>query len=490
MNDNRRAAEERTPRGGRAGAGKFRIIDLLRADVAMLYAAMNDKSREESLALVLLRRVSRWVEQHGGYLTKLHYCPPMRLFWAVKGEAGSPAEIVHRSYTEAVWGERKSRGARLLLGAALLFVWPAVNLGMIGWTTWLNGGAIRGRTGKGIIRQFVEQWALAFGHSIIPPYYYVFDLHDPAKRRQAGQYLQRFETKGGLYRLFKRRMRAKSALQDKVAFAKLCQAQGVATAPVILELANGKPVGGKPVGGQGGAVTLPPVDLFVKPSEGRGGQGAERWDHDGARGGWVRDGRFLDAAGLLQHFAALSQGERYLVQPRLVNHADVRDLSNGALSTIRLLTCMNEAGGYEATNAVFRMAVGGNSLVDNFHAGGIAAAVDMASGVLGPATDLGMRAERGWCDRHPNSDAAITGQRLPHWPETLAMACRAHAAFPDRIMIGWDIAVLDEGPQIIEANGSPDLDIHQRCEGRPIGNARFGELLAFHAGRLIGQKSR
>jgi hypothetical protein len=171
-----------------------------------------------------------------------------------------------------------------------------------------------------------------------------------------------------------------------------------------------------------------------------------------------------------------------------VNHPDVSDLSNGALSTIRLLTCMNESGGYEATNAVFRMAVGGNSLVDNFHAGGIAAAVDMATGTLGPATDIGMRADCGWRDRHPNSGAVITGRVLPHWPETLAMACRAHAAFPDRVMIGWDIAVLADGPQIIEANGSPDLDIHQRCEGRPIGNARFGQLLAFHAQRPIEKK--
>jgi len=268
-------------------------------------------------------------------------------------------------------------------------------------------------------------------------------------------------------------MRAKSPMQDKVAFARLCQAQGVTTAPVILELANGKPVAGQE------AATLPRIDLFVKPSEGRGGQGAERWDRNGS--GWVRQGQRLDEAGLLRHFATLSRDQRYLVQPRLVNHPDVSDLANGALSTIRLLTCRNESGGYEATNAVFRMAVGDNSLVDNFHAGGIAAAVDMATGALGPATDIGMRAECGWRDRHPNSGAVITGRVLPHWPETLAMACRAHAAFADRVMIGWDIAVLAEGPQIIEANGSPDLDIHQRCEGRPIGNARFGQLLAFHA---------
>ena len=36
-----------------------------------------------------------------------------------------------------------------------------------------------------------------------------------------------------------------------------------------------------------------------------------------------------------------------------------------------------------------RMAIDGNHVVDNLHAGGIAAAVDLDAGTLGPASDLG-----------------------------------------------------------------------------------------------------
>jgi hypothetical protein len=95
-----------------------------------------------------------------------------------------------------------------------------------------------------------------------------------------------------------------------------------------------------------------------------------------------------------------------------------------------------------------------------------------------------MRADRGWCDCHPDSGALIAGRHLPHWPHALDLVQRAHAAFPDRPFIGWDVAMLADGPCIVEGNGSPDLDIHQRCEGRPIGSARFGELLAFHLRQL------
>ena len=66
------------------------------------------------------------------------------------------------------------------------------------------------------------------------------------------------------------------------------------------------------------------------------------------------------------------------------------------------------------------------------------------------------------------------------WPETMDLAIQAHRCFPDYVVIGWDIAVLEDGPCVIEGNRGPDVDIHQRtCRG-PIGNGRFGELLAFN----------
>jgi hypothetical protein len=470
--------------GAQGGHHGLRFLDLLSADIATLYHAMNDDGQEQTLALVFLRLFLRWVELHGNHVTRLHYCPPLGLLWGFGQGDGSAASLVHRSYSRAVWRERGLL-ERLQLLAVLLLAWPPLNLAMIGWATGINGASIRARTGKSIRKQLSEQLTLAGRHSIMPLYYYMFDLYDPEKYRQAEHYLQRLETKGGVFRMLKDQLQTASPMQDKVAFAERCQARGVATAPVILELGPGgavKRCDGSEAGT--GGTSLPTIDLFAKPVRGRGGQGAERWDYDASQQGWLREGELLDEAGLLQHFAALARKESYVVQPRLVNHPDLQDLSNGALSTVRLLTCVNERGEPEATNAVFRMAVGRNSLVDNFHAGGIAAAIDMATGTLGHATDLGMRAERGWCDRHPGSGAVIAGRRLPHWPEAVELVQRAHAAFPDRLFIGWDVGMLADGPCIVEGNGSPDLDIHQRCEGQPIGTARFGELLAFHLRRL------
>ena len=116
----------------------------------------------------------------------------------------------------------------------------------------------------------------------------------------------------------------------------------------------------------------------------------------------------------------------------------------------------------EIIGAAARMAIGANHVVDNLHAGGIAAAVDVQTGILSRASNLGADASLGWLDRHPVTGARIAGTRLPMWDDVREFALRAHRGFSDRVLIGWDIAITPDGPVMVEGNGSPDLDIMQR----------------------------
>jgi hypothetical protein len=125
----------------------------------------------------------------------------------------------------------------------------------------------------------------------------------------------------------------------------------------------------------------------------------------------------------------------------------------------------------------------GNSVVDKFHQGGLATEVNLETGVIGIASDIGIRPNVGWRDTHPISGARFAGRTLPHWPGVVALAVQAHEAFPERIVVGWDVAMLADGAMIIEGNGKPDLDIHQRAGRGPAGNARIAHLLAFNLGK-------
>lgn len=105
------------------------------------------------------------------------------------------------------------------------------------------------------------------------------------------------------------------------------------------------------------------------------------------------------------------------------------------------------------------------------------ALVDFETGLLGQASDVGLAPDIGWLDRHPDTNGTTTGRQLPHWPRILEVAERAHDVFLQRLVVGWDIAILCDGPALVEGNGAPDTDLHQR-QGPPLGGGRFGLLFA------------
>jgi len=401
---------------------------------------------------------------------------------------GTAAALIHRCIQRDVWSHLKL-GDRIAMCLALPFI-PLVFALLVVVFTAANGSAIKKRTGKGIIRQIREQIECTTHFAILPPWYYIFELHDDDKKRHAGEYLNRFETKAGLYRFLRDNNgglpvpaeRSTACIKDKALFRDRCREYGVATAPVLLNVAHEKIT----------AVDwtlpgLPERDLFIKPLHGQGGTKAARWAYLGSGRFQGDNGETLTGDQLLEHLRQASRRAAFLVQPRLVNHSEIADLANRTLATVRVMTCRNEQGEIEVTNAVFRMARSKASAVDNFHAGGIAASVDIHTGELGRGTRgaWGVTAD-GWYERHSETGAQILHRKLPCWSDLVELVQRAHAsAFSDQVVIGWDVALLDSGPCVIEANKAPDLDIIQRAGGAPIGNERLGKLLTFNLKRTL-----
>jgi hypothetical protein len=377
------------------------------------------------------------------------------------GGAGNPlrSAFAHRYWHPdglAEWTE--------LLGAMVL--WPIALLVACAWFTGRNGAVIRRRHGKGVVVQLAEQLRLYFAAGLLAPWYYIFSLHDDGKRR-APSFISRFETKTCYFRLLK--TRKGSPLNDKRRFAEYCAEHGLRCIATLLSL-NGNEI----------TVRLPDQDVFVKPRSGRGGRGAERWDRLEAGRFSGPSGQTLSSDELAAHLLRRSRDRPLIVQPRMRPHRELQAVTSGALPTTRILTCLNERGDPEVMAAMLRTSFGENRTVDNLHAGGIGALVHVASGVLSKASDLGSDASLGWFSAHPDTGAPIEGRRLPFWHEAKALALAAHRCFADRVAIGWDIAILEDGPILVEGNGNPDLDILQRFMRIGFRDHRFGELLGHH----------
>jgi hypothetical protein len=97
-----------------------------------------------------------------------------------------------------------------------------------------------------------------------------------------------------------------------------------------------------------------------------------------------------------------------------------------------------------------------HSLVDNQSSGGIVAPIDIDSGKLGAAID-GLYHHNVFRE-HPDHGALIEGQTIPYFKDSLQIAEQALTAFPGLRFVGADVAVSNNGPQIIEMNVSPDRE--------------------------------
>jgi hypothetical protein len=407
------------------------------------------------------------------------YPPPFVLGWNLPPK-NPPAGLVHRLCNQALWPVGDVTATALNL--SLIAVWPVIAAARASEQVQLNGDAVAGLTGKSKAQQFLEQWKLAVSLRIPPRYYYLYEFYRPEQSRRAAQYLMGYETKEIAYRLLypiETAHHLPTPLDDKAAFARACGKRGIRHVPTLFVFEAGSPFN----------VELPSSDLFVKPVKGKSGHGVERWRltapgrYDNGRG------RELTSHELLMHIRELSRFvEPYIVQPALSNHPGLADLSPGALCTARLLTFRNESGGYELTDAAFRMSVDARSEVDHLHAGGVASSVDVRTGILGPATDLETIDGSVGHDRHPLTGAVISGRQLPNWREAVSLVEAAHATFKDHALVGWDVAFLEDGPILIEGNRGPNIDLHQRARRGPMGNGRFGALLAHNLTTNIPQR--
>jgi len=223
-------------------------------------------------------------------------------------------------------------------------------------------------------------------------------------------------------------------------------------------------------------------EFFLKHSGGAHGHGAFSVRRRGED--YEFAGRIDGAAALFRHAcASLPSDEVYLVQPRLKNQGRLAQImSPNGLGTIRAVTLLRDDSCTLLT-ACLRITVGSN-VTDNFsvgRAGNLTSAIDIADGKLGQA--VGSRS-KAWPDMHtvhahPDTGVPFADFALPDWHEIRALVLRAHRAFPELGVIGWDIAVTDHGPVLIEANHAWDINLLQVAHMRGFRTEMRDALGAF-----------
>ncbi|MCC8357639.1 MAG: hypothetical protein LJU34_07420, partial [Oscillospiraceae bacterium] len=147
----------------------------------------------------------------------------------------------------------------------------------------------------------------------------------------------------------------------------------------------------------------------------------------------------------------------FLIEDVVVQCGAMASLCPSSVNTVRLVTILN---GDEVSIVAGCVRMGrGESVVDNFNHGGIAATIDTSRGVL--CTD-GYDKYRATYPVHPATGQAIIGVVIPQWEEIKALVTAGAREVPEVRYVGWDVAITrDDGPVFIEGNAFPGQDVTQ-----------------------------
>ena len=145
----------------------------------------------------------------------------------------------------------------------------------------------------------------------------------------------------------------------------------------------------------------------------------------------------------------------YLVERCITPHPYAARIFPGALNTVRVMTARDPGTRQPfILGAAHRFGTARSAPTDNRKAGGIVSAVDLATGTVSAAVGLGPGNRREEHRVHPETGGSIQGVVVPFWDELTAAALTLANAFPDLVFVGWDLAVGEHGPIVVEGNAA------------------------------------
>ena len=162
-----------------------------------------------------------------------------------------------------------------------------------------------------------------------------------------------------------------------------------------------------------------------------------------------------NAGDLFDELYVLPEG---LVEEYIHQHAELNKLCASSVNSLRVATISSntrpvtpDGAHMDIAYAALRIG-GGSSVVDNFHSGGMVVAIDLETGtVVSDAANM----EGEFFTSHPVTGTVFKGFKIPYFKEALDMVRDALTSSNIEGYLGWDIAISETGPMLVEINHNP-----------------------------------
>lgn len=177
--------------------------------------------------------------------------------------------------------------------------------------------------------------------------------------------------------------------------------------------------------------------IIVKPLDGEGGHGVMKYE-------------ITEDANIRALYDTLIKCNQLLVEDCIKQHRHINSLYDGAVNTMRLFTFLDGDNAY-VVNSVFKIGNGG--VTDNFSSGSMYTFLDDDGVVISPAIDQ----KDNVYEVHPLSGKNIVGFKVPFYKEACEMVKECAKVVPSVRYVGWDVAITNKCPVIIEGNCFPGV---------------------------------
>ena len=145
-----------------------------------------------------------------------------------------------------------------------------------------------------------------------------------------------------------------------------------------------------------------------------------------------------------------------VLEEAVIQHDKLNELHPTSVNTCRIVSILKDDGNVDIVTAYLR--IGNGMHVDNFNSGGMVVPINVETGIIEyPALDkVGSLYEI-----HPMTNTRIVGFKIPLWNQAKDLVKNLGKVVPEVRLVGWDIAITNKGPVVIEANDFPGHDIYQ-----------------------------
>ena len=167
----------------------------------------------------------------------------------------------------------------------------------------------------------------------------------------------------------------------------------------------------------------------------------------------------------------------FLFQETVRQHPELDKLTPASLNTIRFDTFMDCNGKIDIISGYLRMSTTNNH-VDSNMLGGVGVGINMISGKLKKAGFSKARISGvKILTQHPITGTKFENFTIPFFDQAKQLVIEAARYIPAIRVVGWDVAISETGPVLIEGNSDYGINASDMMDGGYLANGPFQKVL-------------